>query len=279
MGSPAGHGGCCLLCVVRSTLTPFAVAFLVVVTHAPIAAATEASTAQRDDAAVDQGWLSPTALTQPAKTVTVETHELAIVRATVAPGDRLQVTVAALLPLVGSAWLGSLTFKLRAADIERFHLAVLGGAGMASAITFVETRERFLSGGVAASFCGAASCNGLLSAYVLVSPTRATLPRTGEARTFARFVYGASLVVPVVSHLKVVTEANVAAEAHGADDFNTSGHKYLTFVAGVRLHWARVAATAGILGVYRWPWNGASGDSRGDSAIGPALSLGGRFGG
>lgn len=234
--------------------------------------------ARRDDAAVDQGWLSPTALTQPAKTVTIEVHELTVVRSTVAPHDRVQLTVAAFLPLVGSAWLGSLTAKLRAVDRDRLHLSVLAGGGLASAITFIATRERFLSGGLAASICGDASCAGLLSAYVLVNPTQATLPRGGPARTFARFIYGASFIFPVISHIKVVTEANFVAEVHGDGDYQASGHKYMTITAGIRLHGANLAATLGILRLYRWPWNGSHGDSSSGDAVLPALSLGGRFG-
>ena len=51
-----------------------------------------------------------------------------------------------------------------------------------------------------------------------------------------------------------------------------------TIVAGARLHWGGLAATAGILYGYQWPWDGTNGDSRSSSFVVPALSLCGRFG-
>lgn len=191
---------------------------------------------RRTDAGMDQAWLAPTALTQPAMSLTVHDHELAILGATFAPIERWQITIAASpIPLGFNA---AVSTKVRLLDVSRLHVALIGGAG-----TLLVNRLVF--GGAVASVCLDAACASVVSAHGLAGPQRGQLEHGGDTHQTA-VAFGASGIFSILPDIKVVTEAHVAGQQncdlHCTDEvFGT----LLGFV-GMRFHSRSFAATFGL---------------------------------
>jgi len=190
---------------------------------------------RRTDGGMDQAWLAPTALTQPAMSLTVHDHELAILGATFAPVERWQITIAAVPIPVG--FNAAVSTKLRLLDLWRLHVALIGGAGSLML-------NRLVGGGVVASVCLDAACSSVVSAHGLAGPQKGQLEHGGDTHSTA-VAFGASGIFSVLPGIKIVTEAHVVGQQncdlHCTDEvFGT----ILGFV-GLRFHSRSFAATVG----------------------------------
>ena len=94
------------------------------------APATPAAGATAADPNIDRGFLLPTAMTQPAGSVTYNNYELLLHGVTVGITDRVQGSVTVLSPIVRDMpFVGFAAVKGRVLSTERFHLAVQGSLG------------------------------------------------------------------------------------------------------------------------------------------------------
>lgn len=206
------------------------------VAHEAAPPAVEPLSARRDDSAMDQAWLAPTALTQPARTLTIDNHELDVVGATYAVFERWQVTVAGTIYPAGSG-LAAMT-KVRALDMGRYHAALLAGGGKLA-------EGNLLYGGAAASACLDVACGVVVSLYGIAGPHVRTLPESGGTNYGALLLtYGASAILPVARRLKVVTEVDVVGHEL-CDTCESNAVERLVAFAGARVHGAGFALTLG----------------------------------
>ena len=198
--------------------------------------------ARRDDGGMDQAWVAPTALTQPAGTVTVHDHELLIVGATWAPVERLQMTIAG--TSIGSSF-GALlaSAKVRVLDIGRFQLAILGG-GVFDFATY--TTGRHLGAGAVASVCLNAKCGALVTAYGMAGPFQ-TLGSVddGGGVSGTSVLFGGNALIPLSLRFKLVLEVDLAGQGN-CNLHCASQVQAVVSVAGVRYHTGRLAAMLGL---------------------------------
>jgi hypothetical protein len=196
---------------------------------------------RRTDVGMDQAFLAPTALTQPAMSLTVHDHELAVLGATFAPVERWQITIAAMPPWVFNipkTFNAAVSTKLRLLDVSRLHVALIGGAGWLAL-------NRLIVGGVVASVCLDDTCASVVSAHGLAGPKRGKLDYGGESHSIA-VAFGASGIFSVHRAIKIVTEAHVGGlqncNLHCTDDVVGT----LLGFAGLRFHVRSFAATVGV---------------------------------
>jgi hypothetical protein len=189
------------------------------------------------DAGMDQGFVAPTAFTQPARSVTVHDHELLLLGATFAPLDRWQITVAGVPAPMGPVGIAST--KVRLLDVSRFHLATLGGVG-------ILREEKFWYAGLAASVCLRADCEGAVSVYGLAGNHPRSFYEYRSVASMAGYLYGASLIVPVSPHVKLIGEVNL--RGHGAIyEVEAEVIETVYPFLGVRLHADGLALTLGAM--------------------------------
>jgi hypothetical protein len=198
--------------------------------------------ARNADSGMDQGWLAPTALTQPAGTFTLQDHELVVLAATWAPIERLQVTVAGgtlpgLSGLLASA-------KVRVFDVGRFHLALLGGG----AFDFHEfATGKHVMGGAAASACLSATCGALVSVFGMAGPYWITGTRDdGGPASGIRILFGANAFIPLSQHLKLLLEVDVEGMENCNLYCESRLFEAIMPMAGVRFHTGGFAAMLGL---------------------------------
>src|SRR5262249_58632803 len=82
------------------------------------------------DPNIDRGFLLPTAMTQPAGSVTYNNYELLLHGVTYGITDRVQASVTVLSPIVRDMpFVGFAAVKGRIVSTDRFHLALQGSLG------------------------------------------------------------------------------------------------------------------------------------------------------
>lgn len=172
-----------------------------------------------DDPHGDRSVLLPTALTQPAGTVSISSYDLFFAGLTFGITDHLQVSTTALLtPFMGATVVvGNAKWQL--VRHGAFRLAVNGGVSYAR----VENDAHFhgVEGepsyehrltphlGVAASYCLTDDCQSLVSASVQIL-TGAERWRPVQSSSY----FGASLIHRLSEHTKLVFEVTSFAELH-----------------------------------------------------------------
>lgn len=165
-----------------------------------------------DDANINRGWFMPTAMTQPAGSLSFSSYEVILMGVTYAPIDRLEISATFLTPIVPDmcCW-GILGGKVRLVDAGRFHFAALGQLFLASAqgIDLYDTGKTDRStlwaalGGGTASVCLDESCRALVSAWALTGLNQYS------SKTEWPIIYGGSLTFG--HHVKLLLEADSAA--------------------------------------------------------------------
>jgi hypothetical protein len=189
--------------------------------------------AAEPDAHIGGGILLPTAETQPAGTAIAGTYELAIMGASYAVTDDVQLSLTALAPVADLPLIAAPTIKVRLLDQGRLHLAVIGGG---SYVRDQEVGAGALQGGAAASLCLDDACGSLLSASAGLAHLFIEDEENPDGMNVT--VGGVSVVQRIAPHVKVLVEGG-----RGAIDPESLG--YLGY--GVRLVGDRVAADLTLL--------------------------------
>jgi hypothetical protein len=212
-----------------------------VVAASPAAAAVGATS---DDPNIDRGLLLPTAMTQPAGSVTYNNYELLLHGVTYGITDRVQGSVTVLSPVVRDMpFVGFAAVKGRVVSTDRFNLAVQGSLGWGHVFNVTDSGAGDLySGGIGAfaSYCLRQDCSSLLSA----SATYQLAIAGSSDNTAQTVIYGGSVVHRVGRHLKLLGEVTSAAGRAGGETENIDG---VLVGYGVRFHTDNIAADVGFL--------------------------------
>jgi hypothetical protein len=209
------------------------------------APASPAARGAASDPNIDRGFLAPTAMTQPAGSVTYNNYELLLHGVTYGITDRVQASVTVLSPIVRDMpFVGFAAVKGRIVATDRFHLALQGSAGVGH--FFGDSADGTLysvGAGGFASYCLRDDCSSLASAsatYQLISASGAS---SGPVHTI---VYGGSIVHRVARNIKLLGEVTSAA-GRGETDSSLQNLDGVLAGYGVRFHNANLAADVGFL--------------------------------
>jgi hypothetical protein len=197
-----------------------------------------------DDPNVDRGFLLPTAMTQPAGSVTYNNYELLLHGLSFGITDNVQASVTVLSPIVQDMpFVGFGAIKAHLPVGERLHLAVQGSAGFGHAFGGSEEADVYtLGAGAFASVCLREDCSSLASGSVTYQMGFAR--GSGSSGGYL-IIYGGSIVHRVTPHVKLLLEITSAA----AGGSNTETDNMPGFLAGygVRFHTANIAADVGFV--------------------------------
>jgi hypothetical protein len=194
------------------------------------------------DVNLDRGFLLPTAMTQPAGSLTYNNYELLLHGITYGVTDHVQASATVLSPIFqGMPFFGIVAVKAAVLERGRFHLALQGDGGLVHAFDVTSSGSGYLVGGGAlTSFCLRNDCSSLLSAsasynYILAGGG-------GHAHSV---VYGGSIVHRVGTHVKLLGEVTSAFGGTSLTDTqNTDG---VLAGYGLRLFGSTIAADIGFL--------------------------------
>jgi hypothetical protein len=191
------------------------------------------------DPNVDRGFFLPTAMTQPAGTLTYSNYELLIHGLTYGISDHTQVSVGVLAPLVREMpFVGTVSLKSRVLDAGRFHLALQGTGAVVSDTVGI------LGAGVVGSYCLSADCASLFSASAAYS---LGLP-FGDDRANHSVIYGGALTQRLGRHVKLLVEVGFAAGMDGDGGGNTIEQlQGVLLNYGLRFHGETIAADVGFI--------------------------------
>lgn len=211
-------------------------------TSPPALTAAPAEAGIAGDPNIDRGFLLPTAMTQPAGSVTYNNYELLIHGLTYGITDHTQVSFGVLAPIVKDMpFVGNAALKSRLLSGDRFHLALQGSA------TLFSSEAALLGAGVLGSYCLADDCASLLNAsvtYQLGLPIGQDSGGTGHG-----VIYGAGLVQRLTSHVKLLVEVGSALAVNGGpqatDRVDNLPGVVLSY--GVRFHGDKLAADVGFI--------------------------------
>lgn len=175
------------------------------------------------DTNIDRAFIQPTAMTQPAGSLTYNNYELLLHGLTYGVTDNVQASVTVLAPIVRDMpFVGFAALKARLAATERLHLAVQGSAAFGHAFDSSSGNPNGYSvgAGAYASFCLRDDCSSLFNASANYQYGTAT----GDGGGGHLLIYGGSIVHRVASHVKVLAEVTSAAGKSGSKDLdNISG--------------------------------------------------------
>ena len=202
----------------------------------PVVIGAPAVAAVAGDPNIDRGFVLPTAMTQPAGSVTYNNYELLLHGVSYGLTDRLQLSATVLAPIIkGMPFVGVASLKGQLYRGERLHLALQGSVG--GGYNDDGGDGAFIGGlGGLASVCVRQDCSSLLSAsatYQLVG--------TGRDSDNGGLIYGASLVHRVGTHVKLL------AELASASLFTSGDLKGGLFSYGVRFYGNSIASDIGFM--------------------------------
>ena len=208
---------------------------------AEVAAAPAAPAAASLDPNIDRGFIQPTAMTQPAGSVTYNNYELLLHGVTYGLTDNVQTTITVLSPVVREMpFIGFAAVKGSISPLPRLHLALQGSAGFGRAFTDASNGNVYsLGAGAYASVCLREDCASLLTASA------------NYQYAWSRFdgnhliVYGGSLVQRVSTHVKLLGEVTSAAGRSGSSEVDNISGFLVSY--GVRFHTENVAADVGFI--------------------------------
>jgi hypothetical protein len=195
----------------------------------------------------DRAVYSPTALTQPAESFAISDYELVFPGVVFAPVDGIQLSLNVtvipaddlVVPLLAAA-------KFRILNGGRVKVAVLAAALL---LRKRYTFERTIVGGVAGSVCLDEPCESVLSLHAEIGSHAVTgSGDDGGGVAYAPVYAGASAILRVVPHVKLLAEGNltarVACKAHC-----DNGLGDLILSAGLRFHGDALAVDVAISAV------------------------------
>jgi hypothetical protein len=212
---------------------------------ANVAAAPADRIATGADPNLDRGFVLPTAMTQPAGSITYNNYELLLHGVTYGVTDNLQLSATVLAPIVKDMpFVGIASIKARLYRGRRVHLAVQGSIGGATDVSSREndavgsgTRGVFIAGaGGLASVCLRADCSSLLSASATYEHA------SGSGDDGGALIYGISAVHRVGAHVKLLGELASAGNNRSFDAQNSALLNY-----GVRFYGNSIASDIGFI--------------------------------
>ena len=197
-----------------------------------------------DDPNIDRGFLLPTAMTQPAGSLTYNNYELLLHGLTYGITDNVQASVTVLSPIVEEMpFVGFGAIKARLPLSARVHLAFQGSVGMAHAFDVsaedLDPTVYTIGGGAFLSACLRDDCSSIASASAIATKGFSN----GRSSPYA-IIYGGSIVHRVRPRIKLLLELTSAAAASGGDAENIPG---LLASYGVRFHTGSIAADVGFV--------------------------------
>lgn len=207
---------------------------------APVGSAPEVGS----DPNIDRGFILPTAMTQPAGSVTYNNYELLLHGFTYGFTDRVQATATILSPIVKDMpFFGIAALKGQIVARPRFYLALQGSFGYGHTIDSSGTGGGGGLGGagVFATACLRADCSSLAT----LSTTYQIAFASGASGTGHMVVYGGSLVHRVSRHVKLLGEVTSAAVKDPSQDFDNAPGALVSY--GVRFHSANIASDIGFM--------------------------------
>ena len=217
--------------------------------------AVQAPTGVADDPNIDRGFIQPTAMTQPAGSLTYNNYELLLHGLTYGITNHLQTSVTVLAPIVRDMPLvGVAAVKWQFLSTSRLQLALQGSTTFARAATGnidppvgtdtgTTSRNAYLVGGGAfASYCLREDCSSLAS----VNATYQLAFGGGSNEKAQAIVYGASIVHRVSPHVKLLGEiTSIAATTVADSNFTNASGALVSY--GIRLHTAKIASDIGFM--------------------------------
>ncbi len=195
------------------------------------------------DPNADRGFLLPTAMTQPAGSITYNNYELLLHGLTYGITDNVQATMTVLAPIVEDMpFVGFGSVKGRLPIGNRLQLALQGSVGVGH---FFETNEDnntvyTVGAGAFVSVCLYEDCSSIASA----SATTQVGLASGNDNAYV-IIYGGSIVHRVASNVKLLLE--IASAAGGIGNSSTENMPGFLASYGVRLHTGNMAADLGFI--------------------------------
>ncbi len=213
---------------------------------AAVAAAPADAPEASADPNIDRGFLLPTAMNQPAGSMTYNNYELLLHGFTYAISDRMQTTVTVLSPITKDMpFFGVAAFKGQVVAIPRFYLALQGSAGYGHSFSSGGSSGgggALLGAGAFATACLREDCSSLLSA----SATYELALSTDSGGKVHMIVYGGSIVHAVSTHVKLLGEITSAAvDAENGTGFDNMPGALFSY--GVRFHSSNIAGDVGFI--------------------------------
>jgi hypothetical protein len=243
--------GCVAGCVAVSILVTSAEVALAAVPDGEasgtvVAAAPARASEASVDPNIDRGFLLPTAMNQPAGSMTYNNYELVLHGFTYAINDRVQGTVTVLSPIVKNMpFFGVVAVKGQVVAAPRFFLALQGSAGYGHSFSSGGSSGgggALLGVGAFATACLRADCSSLFSA----SATYQYAVATSGGNGVHMILYGASIVHSVSQHLKLLGEvASATVNANVGQGFDNAPGALVSY--GVRFHNANLASDVGFI--------------------------------
>jgi hypothetical protein len=208
------------------------------------ASAPAAPSAVDNDPNIDRGFLLPTAMTQPAGSLTYNNYELLLHGITYGLTDRVQLSATVLSPITKDMpFFGTASVKGRLYTGERLHLALQGSATYGHLFDDDDANVGMLGAGALASVCLRSDCSSLLSGSATYQLGFAFGDQSdGRAHML---VYGASVVHRVGRHVKLLGELTSAAVRTESDDFDNAPGLLASY--GVRFHGNSIAGDVGFM--------------------------------
>jgi hypothetical protein len=206
------------------------------------------------DPNIDRGFIQPTAMTQPARSLTYNNYELVLHGLTYGITDQVQTSVTVMAPLVRDMpFLGIAAVKWQFLSTPRFHLAVQGSASLIHLFTgetlapdgTITTGSNVytVGAGAFASYCLREDCSSLAS---LNATYQLGIAGRGSDNTQA-IIYGGSIVHRVARHVKLLGEVTSMANTTAVADSSFSNVSGALVSYGVRLHTANIASDLGFM--------------------------------
>lgn len=215
---------------------------LVVAGLAGPAGAAQPITDAVEEASVDRGLLSPTALTQPSGSVTLSDYEVVGVSASVGILGRAQLSVGAMSWGLPFGVAGSL--KVRMLSIQRVHVAVIGAAAYWRQQKYVA--NAFLLFGAASSLCLDEACRSVASAFAITGRQYNDMDDAGPSSS-RPLLLGAGLVLRVAESLALVLESSAFRGFDCTRSYSSCAALTYLSGGGVRLMRGRLWADVALL--------------------------------
>jgi len=192
------------------------------------------------DPNLDRGFVLPTAMTQPAGSITYNNYELLLHGVTVGITDRFQMSATVLAPITEDMPLvGLLSAKGQIYTGQRFHLALQGSLGGAKEGGRGGDGALLTAGaGTLASVCLRQDCSSLLSGSV----TYQYIAEEQSSQGASGLIYGISAVHRVGRHVKLLAEVASAANLKSPDFVDGALVSY-----GVRFYSGSIAGDVGFI--------------------------------